>query len=134
MLNDAQIEEASRAIVSGAMTHSGQVCMSTERVIVQREASQALILAVTEICRTLKAGDPTTDSSAKLSALFSSDSAENLLNVIRQAKALGAEILLGNLEREGAVVQPHLLTGVKPGMELWDRESFGPGKEFIYVY
>jgi len=50
VLNDADIEEASKAIVFGAMMNSGQVCMSTERVIVQREASEVLISTVSALC------------------------------------------------------------------------------------
>lgn len=101
--------------------------MSTERVIVQRGVSTALIASVRDLCVTLKAGDPTKDPSARLSTLFTEESADNVLSLIREGQNSGAELILGDLTREGAVVQPHLLSGVKPGMKLWDRESFGPG-------
>lgn len=109
--------------------------MSTERVIIQRGVYQAIISAVTAYCQKLKAGDPTTDSTAKLSALFSEGSAENVLNMVREAKEAGAELLLGDLKRQGSVVQPHLLTSVKPGMRVWDKETFGPGtRNRSYVF
>jgi acyl-CoA reductase-like NAD-dependent aldehyde dehydrogenase len=130
VLNDADVEEASRAIVFSAMVNNGQICMSTERVIMQREVSEALTSAVLAICKNIKAGDPTADSSVKLTALFSADSAANVLSLIQDAKDAGAGLLLGDLKRDGAVIQPHLLTGVKPGMRLWDKESFGPGKNY----
>ena len=44
----------------------------------------------------------------------------------REAEADGADILLGDGNRKGAVIQPHIITNVKPGMRLWERESFGP--------
>lgn len=53
--------------------------------------------------------------------------AENVVEMMREAKAEGAEVLTGDLAREGAVVQPHILLGVKPGMRAWNQESFGPG-------
>ncbi|KIM85571.1 hypothetical protein PILCRDRAFT_816768 [Piloderma croceum F 1598] len=126
VLNDADIEEASKAIIFGAMANSGQVCMSTERVIVQREASEVLISTVSALCKSIKAGDPTVDPSAKLTALFSAQSAENVLGLIQDAKDSGAGVLLGDCKRDGAIIQPHIITGVKPGMKIWDRETFGP--------
>ncbi|RDB25346.1 Salicylaldehyde dehydrogenase [Hypsizygus marmoreus] len=123
VLDDANLEDAARAIVYGAMAHSGQICMSTERVIVQRGISKALISAVITLCEPLKAGDP---SKNLLSPLFSVGSAENVLDLIRDALDAGAELLLGDLSRKGSIVQPHLLYDVKPDMRIWEHETFGP--------
>ncbi|OBZ77471.1 Vanillin dehydrogenase [Grifola frondosa] len=126
VLNDADIPRAARAITSSALLHSGQICMSTERVIIQREAAVTLIPELTRLFSQIKAGDPHSDPSVALGALFTEGSAENVVNMIQEAKAAGAEIILGDGTRKGPVVQPHLLMGVKPGMRLWDQESFGP--------
>ncbi|CAL1715241.1 unnamed protein product [Somion occarium] len=123
VLDDADIEDAARAIVSSALLHSGQICMSTERVIVQRKASETLISAVNKIMSSLKAGDA---DSNPLTALSTEAAAENVLSMLKDAKQDGAEVVVGDLTREGAVVQPHVVTGAKPGTRLWDRESFGP--------
>ncbi|KAJ7150967.1 Aldehyde/histidinol dehydrogenase [Mycena crocata] len=134
VLNDASIPDAANAIVFGAMLHSGQICMSTERVIVQRGAAEDLIAQVKTLSASLTAGDLKRDSNAaKLGPLFTEDSAENVITLLTEAQAAGAEILLGDLQREGAVVQPHLVTGVKPGMRLWERETFGPVIAFAVV-
>jgi acyl-CoA reductase-like NAD-dependent aldehyde dehydrogenase len=109
------------------MLHSGQICMSTERVIVQRGAVEALKSAIAALCEKLKAGDPT-DSASQLSGLFSAGSADNVLSLFQEAKDAGADVILGDLKKNGTVIQPHLFSGMKPGMRLWDRESFGPGK------
>jgi len=99
--------------------------MSTERVIIQRGISKALISAVITLCKPLKAGDP---SKNLLSPLLTQGSAENVLGLIRDALDAGAELLLGDLDARGSVIQPHLLIGVKPGMRIWDQETFGPGE------
>ncbi|KAI0927689.1 hypothetical protein AcV5_008162 [Taiwanofungus camphoratus] len=122
VLEDADIERAARAITSSALVHSGQICMSTERVIVQRSVAPALTSALTALFNKLKAGGP----GEALSALFTEASAENVLEMIREVRDAGAKVLSGDLKREGSVVQPHLVADVKPGMRLWDRESFGP--------
>lgn len=127
VLDDADIEAAAMSISIGAMLHSGQICMSTERVIVQRGVSAKLIDAVASACKTMKAGDPANDPTAVLSALFTEASAENVIGMIEDAQEEGAHVELGDVRRVGSVVQPHILTGVKPGMKIWEQETFGPG-------
>ncbi|KAJ7735095.1 Aldehyde/histidinol dehydrogenase [Mycena maculata] len=130
VLNDASIPDAANAIVFGAMMHSGQICMSTERVIVQRGAADALIAQIKSLCEGLTVGASAT---AKLGPLFTEGSAANVLSMIADAQAAGAEVLMGDLARDGALVRPHLISGVKPGMRLWERESFGPVIVFALV-
>lgn len=97
--------------------------MSTDRVIVQRGAAERLIPRLTEIFKKVKAGVV----GGRLAPLLNEPLAENVLAMMREAKENGAEVLAGDLTRQGTVVQPHILSGVKPGMRAWDQESFGPG-------
>jgi acyl-CoA reductase-like NAD-dependent aldehyde dehydrogenase len=101
--------------------------MSTERVIVHENIAEELTAAVRNIASSFKAGDTNTDRSVKLGPLFSTKSADRLVGVLNDAKGSGAEIILGDLSNKEAVVQPHIIKGVKPGMKIWDEESFGPG-------
>ncbi|KAK0496525.1 Aldehyde/histidinol dehydrogenase [Armillaria luteobubalina] len=126
VLDDADIDAAAKAIVSGALLYSGQVCMSTSRVLVQRGVSDALTEKICGLCKSLKAGDPYTDPTTKISALFSEPSAENVLSMFREAIGEGAQVLVGDVTRDGSVIQPHVFTGVKQGTRLWEREAFGP--------
>ncbi|KAK7687830.1 hypothetical protein QCA50_009049 [Cerrena zonata] len=123
VLDDADIDAAAKAIVSSALLHSGQICMSTERVIAQRKASEALVPAIQKLMSSLKAGEV---DSNPLTALFTEAAAENVLNMLKDAQQQGAKILVGDIKREGAVIQPHLVVGAKPGMLIWERETFGP--------
>ncbi|TFK41679.1 Aldehyde/histidinol dehydrogenase [Crucibulum laeve] len=133
ILDDANLELAAKAVAWGAMAHSGQICMSTERIIVQSGIADSLISAVYDLVKPLRAGDPVTDPNVQLAALFNEATAENVINLVREAQEEGAELMLGDLTRKGTVVQPHLLKGVKPGMRLWDTESFGPVSFFSVV-
>lgn len=123
VLADADIDAAARGIVYGGLFNSGQICMSTERVIIQRPADAPLIEALKKNIASLNVGAP---ESARLSALFNEGSAEGVVGLLEDAKAAGAELVLGDATREGTVVKPHLVLGVSPGMRLWERESFGP--------
>lgn len=104
--------------------------MSTERVIVQRSVSDKLIALVKQISSEIKAGHYTDFPKAQLSALFSTASAENVVNMVKEAQAAGAQVVLGDIKRDGNVVQPHIISSVKPGMRIWDKESFGPGTSY----
>ncbi|KAI0653167.1 aldehyde dehydrogenase [Cubamyces menziesii] len=126
VLEDADTPRAARAITSSALLHSGQICMATERVIIQKGATDALVGELKTLFQRVKAGDPQSDPSVAIGALFSEGSAENVLAMIKEAVEGGAEVLLGDLTREGSIIQPHIVAGVRPGMRLWDRESFGP--------
>ncbi|KAF8483255.1 aldehyde dehydrogenase [Gautieria morchelliformis] len=123
VLDDANVEEAARSIVYGGMFNSGQICMSSERIIVQRGVSKALIAALTTIAQKIHAG---TQPSSHIAPLFSSASASNVVSLLSDARTRGAEVLVGDVSHNGAVVQPHILLGVEPGWPLWEKETFGP--------
>ncbi|CCM00836.1 uncharacterized protein FIBRA_02878 [Fibroporia radiculosa] len=122
VLEDADIAQAAKAITSSALLHSGQICMSTERVIVQRKVAASLTKALVEEFSKLKAGGP----EEPLPAQFTEGCADNIVSMLRDARDNGAKFLLGDGTRKAAVVQPHIVTDVKPGTRLWERESFGP--------
>ncbi|KAI1793495.1 aldehyde dehydrogenase [Ganoderma leucocontextum] len=126
VLEDADIPRAARAITSSTLLHSGQICMSTERVIIQRGVAAALIEELKALFRKGKAGDTYADPTANLGPLFTDGSAENVLAMINDAVAQGAKVLVGDLDRQGTIVQPHIVMDAKPGMKIWERESFGP--------
>ena len=124
VLADADVEQASRAIVAGGFFYSGQICMATERVIVQRPVLEPLVSAIKQHLSTLRVGDP---ENSELSSLFTKRNADKVLAMIKEAKEAGAEVLLGDVEKAGpALLKPHILMGVKPETRLWQRESFGP--------
>jgi len=96
--------------------------MSTERVIVARKVAPALTSALTALFKKVQAGGKGSD----ISALFREDSAVKITDMLKEAKEKGAKILVGDGTRDGAVVQPHLVAGVKTDMWIWNRETFGP--------
>lgn len=89
--------------------------------------------SVASFCKSLKAGDPK-ESSTHLPPLFTQGSTDNVLGMIHEAKEAGAEVFLGDLTQQGSVLHPHLLKSVKPGMKIWDRETFGPGMPKNHTY
>ncbi|KAI5834280.1 aldehyde dehydrogenase [Schizophyllum commune Tattone D] len=125
VLDDADLESAAKAIIWGSMINSGQVCQSTERVIVQRGVAEALATKMVALAQNVRAGNSYTDG-AKLSAVFSEPAAESIINLIKEAQSEGATVLLGDVTRQGTLVQPHIVKNVKKGMKIWEKETFGP--------
>lgn len=103
--------------------------MSTERVIVQCGVAEKLMAAVNYITSKLVVRDPqlASDSDASVGPVFSEAHAKGIVSLVRDAKENGAELILGDLSNHGAIVRPHILKNVRPGMRVWDQESFGPG-------
>ncbi|KAL5498738.1 hypothetical protein ACEPAH_2093 [Sanghuangporus vaninii] len=126
VLDDADVDLAARSITFGCLLGSGQVCMSTERVIVQRSVASTLIPALQKHFASIRAGNIHTDPSTKISPLINDGAAESVLTLLSDAQKEGAEVIVGDLKRDGAVLQPHVLSGIRPGMKAFDRESFGP--------
>ncbi|KAI0731464.1 Aldehyde/histidinol dehydrogenase [Fomitopsis betulina] len=122
VLEDADIDRAARAITSSALMNSGQICMSTERVIVMRKVGPALVAALKTHFSKLKAGGP----GAPLSALFTEASAQRFVGLLDEALSKGAKLIVGDREAKGGVVQPHIVTDVSADMRIWNEESFAP--------
>ncbi|KAI0312825.1 aldehyde dehydrogenase [Amylostereum chailletii] len=123
VLADADIAQAARGLVFGGMLNSGQICMSTERVIVERPALEPLLEAIKQATENLATGDPAT---SQITPLFTETSAGTVVELIREAQEAGAEVIVGDVKKDGALVRPHVVVGAKRGMRLWEKESFGP--------
>ncbi|KAF9032331.1 ALDH-like protein [Hymenopellis radicata] len=115
------VNKTAQDIVSGSFWQSGQACIATdlERVFVQRGVSEALVTSIRRLVKVFKFIDP----------LILTDAVSKFLAMIEEAKDTGAEVILWDYDREGLVVNvgAHIVKGVRPGMRLWDEESFGPG-------
>ncbi|WP_028217082.1 aldehyde dehydrogenase [Paraburkholderia oxyphila] len=124
VLDDADLDAAVDAIAFGAFFNQGQICMSTERVIVDRKVADAFVAKLVAKARTLRAGDPTQPGSV-LGTLESEASARRIRALVEDAREKGANLPLG-CEVNGAVMQPVIVENVTREMKLYADESFGP--------
>ncbi len=124
VLDDADLDAAVEGIAFGAFFNQGQICMSTERVIVDRKVADAFVDKLVAKARTLKAGDPSQPDSV-LGTLESEASARRILALVNDARDKGANLPLG-CNVSGAIMQPVIVENVTPQMKLYADESFGP--------
>ncbi len=127
VLKDADLHYAARFAVANSFENTGQMCISTERVLVDASIAEPFQEKVVEFARKYQVG-PWTDSDANLSPMVNANQAGKVRAQIDDALAKGATLLLGKgeEERQNEVVSPTVLTGVTKQMDVDREETFGP--------
>jgi acyl-CoA reductase-like NAD-dependent aldehyde dehydrogenase len=131
VLDDADLDEAVKAAAFGAFFNQGQICMSTERIIVLDSVADAFVARFREKVRTLRAGDPVLGH-MPLGSLVTADSARRVRMLIDDAIAKGATLLAGG-DSHDAFMDATVLDNVTRPMRLYREESFGPVAVIIRV-
>jgi acyl-CoA reductase-like NAD-dependent aldehyde dehydrogenase len=122
VLEDAHLDEAVAASAFGAYFNQGQICMSTERLIVDESIADEFAARLARKVSSLTAGLP---GEAVLGSLIDARAGERIMILVPDALDKGAVLLSGG-EIDGSVMQPVLLDHVTPDMRLYREESFGP--------
>ncbi|WP_242914164.1 aldehyde dehydrogenase family protein [Brevundimonas pishanensis] len=128
VLKDADIDYAVKTAVFGSFMNSGQICMSTDRVIVVREVADKFTKAFTEAVKSLPSGDPS-DPATFVGPVVNKRAAQRVSALLKDAIDKGATVLTGTGEIEGdeqTLIRPVVLTDVTKEMEVYYGEIFGP--------
>ncbi|KAL2010806.1 hypothetical protein VTN00DRAFT_3524 [Thermoascus crustaceus] len=129
VLEDADLEDAVDAVLFGALSNSGQICMSTERVIIHTSIADAFTTLLASRAKQIKVGNHLTDPSVSLSGLYSPAAPPRILSLIDDAVAQGATLVTGDRQitgPNGTILGVHIVDHVKPDMALFQNETFGP--------
>lgn len=124
VLADADIDNAVRAAAFGAYMHQGQICMSTERIVVDESIADEFAHKLAAKAATLHAAPPL-QGHAPLGAMVDTHAADRVQALIDDAINKGAVRLTAGA-REGAVMSASLLDHVTAEMKIYHEESFGP--------
>lgn len=124
VLDDADLDAAVAAVAFGAYINQGQVCMSTERVIVDAAVADLFVDKLAAKASSLPAGDPR-KGAVVIGSLVDETPAVRVIELIEDATAKGALRLAGG-DRAGTVVSATVLDRVTPKMRIYSEESFGP--------
>ncbi|WP_181801218.1 aldehyde dehydrogenase family protein [Streptomyces shenzhenensis] len=131
VLADADLDAAAAAAGFGAFMNQGEICMSTERVIVDQSVAAELSAQLAARASALVVGPPD-DPSSQIGPLVHTAARDHVMALIEDACARGAEILAGG-SADGLYVQPTVLRGVTAEMRIYHEESFGPVVSVIEV-
>jgi benzaldehyde dehydrogenase (NAD) len=124
VMADADIPEAIAAANFGAFMHQGQICMATERIIVDSAVAGEFTEGLAAKASALKVGDPR-DPETQIGPLITRASLQRVSELVEDAVSKGAALVTGG-EAQGPCYKPTVLTKVTPEMRLYEEESFGP--------
>jgi len=123
VLDDADIDEAVNAAIFGAFANQGQICMSTEKIVLDNKLAEPFLDKLATRASGLPAGDPR--GHVVLGACVSIDAVRRVGELIRDATAKGAKLLAGGAA-DGPIMPATILDQVTPAMRIYEEESFGP--------
>lgn len=124
VLEDADIDAAVKGAAFGAFMNQGQICMSTEKIIVVDAIADQFEAAFADKAASLKAGHP--DEQVHLASVVDRDTIDHVSRLIEDATAKGAKVLVGGAPDEGTIMPATVVADITPDMEIYSAESFGP--------
>jgi acyl-CoA reductase-like NAD-dependent aldehyde dehydrogenase len=125
VLDDANVDEAVKAALFGSFLYQGQICMSTERIIVDETIADEFVAKFAAKASELSSGDPISNPQCVIGPMVAKESGTRINSLIDDAVAKGARIACGG-HADGAVMPPTIVDHVKPNMKIYDDETFGP--------
>ncbi|MFJ1255498.1 aldehyde dehydrogenase [Cupriavidus sp. CuC1] len=131
VLDDADIDAAVAGAAFGAFANSGQICMSTERIIVDNKIADAFVAQLAAKASSLPLGDPR-KGPVVLGSVVDMSTVERCNALIDDALAKGAKLLCGG-KADSTLMPATLLDHVTPQMRIYAEESFGPVKPIVRV-
>ena len=132
VLDDADLEAAVNAAAFGAFANSGQICMSTERLIVDRRIADDFVALFARKARGLPVGDPRKPEPVVLGSVIGMGTVEHCNALIDDALAKGAKLLCGG-RSESTLMPATVLDHVTAKMRVYHEETFGPVKCVVRV-
>lgn len=124
VLDDADIEDAAAGAVAGRFLHQGQICMSTNRAIVDAKVYDQFVATVEKRVKGLKFGNPDLMDNV-IGPIINAKQLGDVQAKIARALQDGARLIVGG-GAQGNVLPPHVLADVDPEWSIAKDETFGP--------
>jgi len=124
VLADADLDRAVAAASFGSFMHQGQICMSTERIVIDRSLAEEFAYKLGERAGSLKMGDPR-EPDTQIGPLVNDEALKRVTDHFDDAVDKGATVITGG-KAHGLYFKPTVLIDVTPEMRVYAEESFGP--------
>lgn len=131
ILDDADLDAAVDAAAFGAYANQGQICMSTERILVHEKVADRFASKFVTKVSGLTCGDPG-KGPVVLGAVVDISTVRRVRQLVEDAVARGAKVLLGG-GNEGTLMPAVVVDYVTPEMDIFRQESFGPSVSITRV-
>ncbi len=121
----ADMNIAIPSILKGGFYHAGQVCVSTQRIYVDRKVQDEFVKLLSEAAGKLKVGDAA-DATTEVGPLIRPSEADRVDEWVREAVSLGGTIAAGGNRLEGNFYQPTVILSPPANAKVSCQEVFGP--------
>jgi glyceraldehyde-3-phosphate dehydrogenase (NADP+) len=121
---DADVAAAAKRCALGAFSNAGQVCISVQRIYVDKRAFEEFRERFLSACKSLRKGDPL-DEATDIGPMIDEAAARRAEEWVLEAVAGGARVLAGG-RRKGNFMEPTVLTDTRPSMKVCSEEVFAP--------
>ena len=136
VLDDADVQKAGQQCALGSFLHSGQICMSTERILVHKDIKPEFVQAFTSAVENIF-------GASEAPVLINAAGAQKNKDLVSKAVKQGANVLYGDYEKQelhpetkeesNTRLRPIIVDGVSKDMDLYYAESFGPSVSLIEI-
>lgn len=131
VLDDADLDAAVNAATFGAFLNQGQICMSTDRIVVDGQVADEFVKRLSAKASGLLLRDPS-EGPAVLGSVVDAIAARRILELVEDAVKKGARVTAGG-KSNGTLIPATVVDHVTPEMDLYTQESFGPVVAIIRV-
>ncbi len=122
---DADLADAVKKAVRGSFAYSGQICISTQRIMVHDSLYPKFIKEFVKQTKQIKMGDPLARNS-QIGPMIDGAAAKRTQAWVAEARAGGAKVLTGGKIVGGNFMQPTVVVGAKATDKIVSEEVFGP--------
>ncbi|MDE2479905.1 MAG: aldehyde dehydrogenase [Betaproteobacteria bacterium] len=131
VLDDADLDAAVNAAAFGAFANSGQICMSTERIVVDAAIADTFVARLAAKAAALPLGDPR-KGPVVLGSVVDMSTVRRVNELIDDALSKGATLVCGG-KAQDTLMSATLLDRVTPAMRIYREETFAPVKAIVRV-
>lgn len=124
VLKDADMDQALKTALTARLLNAGQSCIAAKRFILEEKIHDDFVVKLIAALENLRMGDPL-QKTTQFGPLFSVIQAEEIERQVSNSIEMGAVLQCG-AKRNKSFYAPTVLTNVKPGMPVFDQETFGP--------
>jgi succinate-semialdehyde dehydrogenase/glutarate-semialdehyde dehydrogenase len=129
VFDDASIEKAVQGTMQSKFRNCGQACIASNRIYIHNNIEEQFVKALKKEVLKLKVGDGLSDQ-VNIGPIINENGFNKIKNQIKDAIDKGAKVITGGKcevnEFGGFVVEPTILSGIKPEMTIYFEETFGP--------
>lgn len=126
---DADLDVAADIVAAVKFGNAGQICVTPNRVFVDKRVAESFTQKVVERAQKIKVGFDR-NGDIDMGPLIDADAHKRVSEMVEDARAKGAKVLFGGGRPEGLTTghyyAPTVLSGVTPKMRVYDEEIFGP--------